>query len=148
MSKYDEEYEEYEEYEDNEIENDVWSNEIQEDDDEETIKLKQRLNRASFELEKAQEEQEKYQEKNKKRSKAFAFNKENTTKEKKHSSLVVNSNAKGLARFGYDEEAHENMKMGKGYTESMIENPRTRMVLYIGFSILCVSLIVVKFIFF
>lgn len=144
MSKYDEDYEEYE---DEDIESDAWSNEIQEDDDEATIKLKQRFNRASLELEKIQEEQEKYQAKSKKKNKGF-FRKESTVGEKKHSSLIVDSNATGLARFGYDAEAHENMKIGKGYTETTIANPKVRMALYIGFSVLCVSLIIAKFIFF
>ena len=130
-------------------EEDVWSNEIQEDDDEATIKLKQRYYKAEAELERINEDKEKYQNKNKKKNKHFAFkgNSEPYVKEKKHSSLIIDPEASGLARFGYDEQAHIDMKNGKGQFENLVENPKTRMAFYIGISILCVALIVANFIF-
>lgn len=120
---------------------DVWSNEILEDDDEETIKLKQRLNRAEAELGIVEEEVEKNQDKYKKNH--FKQHK----KEKKHSSLISNPNAKGLARFGYDEQAHQDMKNGKGYVENLIESPKMRMTFYIGISVICIALIIAEIFF-
>lgn len=122
-------------------EEDVWSNEILENDDEATIKLKQRLNRAEAELDRENEIASKYQEKyNNKSFNSFKRHK----KEKKYSSIVANPDAKGLARFGYDEQAHNDMKNEKGYIENLIENPKTRMAFYIGISILCIGLIVAE----
>ena len=116
-----------------------WSNEVLLEDDEKTIKLKQRLSRAELELDAAREEA------NSggsfaKRGGAFARNR----KDRKYSDIVVNPNAKGLARFGYDERAHEAMKSGKGYIESSIENPKARMALYIVVSIVGLAVIIAK----
>lgn len=123
----------------------LWSNDILEDDDEQTIKLKQRLNRAESELEREREEQARRQERY--RDKTNIFGRKRYRTEPKHSSLVVDPNAMGLERFGYDKQAHIDMKNGKGYTESFIENPKIRMAFYIGVSVLCVAFIIIEIFF-
>lgn len=122
---------------------DVWSNEILEEDDEKTIKLKQRLNRAEAELDIVEKEVEEKKDEHKKNH----FNFKQHKKEKKHSSLISNQNAKGLSKFGYDEQAHQDMKNGKGYVDNLIESKKMRMTFYIGISVVCISLVIAKIFF-
>lgn len=104
-------------------EKDEWNLEIDEEDDEETIRLKQRLKKAEADLRVEQL---------KNREELYAVSSKGRHKPSKKPSPSF------ADKWGYDKER-------KGFIEQYVEDEKTKMYLYIGIIVFSVIAIVLKF---